>query len=71
MPLCQRCGAILIERGSTVRITGGPVRGPVTICSDCAHWLRVWLFNGEAPAGSRGSRPTKPAMPARAARVRS
>jgi len=62
----MRCGDVLIERHSTLEVSGDLrnwIRSPLIICRECAGLFRDWLRGG--PAAAEALLPRRP--PARPA----
>ena len=63
---CMRCGDVLIERHSTLEVSGDLrnwIRSPLVICQGCAGAFRNWLHSG--PAAAQALRPRRlPGRPA-------
>jgi hypothetical protein len=61
-----RCGRIVLEQGSTIEATAGPlrdrIRGPVRLCQECSRRLVNWLHGGTAGSTAKLLR-RPPTMP--------
>jgi len=58
---CMRCGDVLIERHSTLEVSGDLrnwIRSPLVICQECAGLFRDWLRSG--PAAAEALPPRRP-----------
>jgi len=66
--ICSRCGDVVIERGSTLEVSGALRIGALVLCPACSDLFLDWLRSGRAgqharllPRPSPSGDPVRPA----------